>query len=76
MKYAGLVLVFLLLACADGAKDYDAALVCSRMGLKAGTAEYDECMREESTRAMMQNQREEFEQQKQFDRDWKLRRGY
>lgn len=75
-KTITLCLGFLLLgACAnDGRKDYDSMRYCHSAGYQAGTAEYDQCVKEERSRRMLEQQRAEYERQKQIDRDNRARR--
>jgi hypothetical protein len=65
--------VLLLFACADNSKDYGASAKCQGMGYAPGTAEYDKCVEEEKIAKAMQQQREEFEQMKQYQQDQKLK---
>ena len=63
-----------LSACGEPKKDYVAASRCQSLGLKAGTPEYDQCVKDETAAGMLKQQREEYERMKQEERDWKLRR--
>lgn len=64
----------LLSACAEPKKDYESAARCQDLGMQPGTAAYDQCIKEEKAARMLREQRREFEQMKQDERDWKMRR--
>jgi hypothetical protein len=68
-----LILLPLLAACAVE-PDRAAIAKCQGMGNAPGTAEYDTCVREESAARVMEQQRREYDQMKQNEQDWKLRR--
>lgn len=65
-----------LAACADNKKDYDAMARCEGLGYQPGTVELDKCVREEQAIRLMEQQRNDFERQKQEERDWKMRNRY
>lgn len=67
-------LLFLLAACQPPAKDYESTARCQELGYKPGTVEYDNCVKEERASRLLQKQRREFDQMKQDERDWKMRR--
>lgn len=76
MKHAAILIALaaLLAGCTDTKKDYDASANCQASGLKPGTPEYDKCVKDEKTVRLMEQQRREYEQMKQEQEDWKLRR--
>jgi len=76
MKMIMMVLPSLLLltACGEPKKDYDAIARCADLGLKPGTAPYDDCISNERAAKMLKLQREEFERSRQEQNDWKMRR--
>lgn len=77
MRYSFLMLVSVcaLAACAQGQKrDYKATAACSSLGHQPGTKAYDDCVAEETASNRMEEQKREFEQRKQEEMDWKLRR--
>jgi hypothetical protein len=74
MRISLIATLFLLAACADNKTDYDASARCQAQGQKPGTAGYEQCVREERSQRMMEQQRREYEQMKQQDRDFKMRR--
>ena len=64
-----------LAACdAQQGRDYDSSAACHDRGLKAGTPEFDRCMTEERQARMLEEQRREYEQRKQYEEDWRMRR--
>ena len=64
----------MLAACGPEPKDYSAAEKCRTSGLVQGTPEYAECYEKMKAERLMDEQRQEFEQMKQYDRDWRMRR--
>ena len=60
MKHT-LLFLMLLASCGPLPKDYDAIAACSGMGHKVGTAEYDECVQEESRANLLERHRAETE---------------
>jgi hypothetical protein len=77
MKFSvALVALGLLAACAGGQtrKDYDAMRACHDQGFQTDTEGFNRCVEEERAARALKEQRQEFEQMKQYDRDWKMRR--
>jgi hypothetical protein len=66
--------VLALAGCADPKPDRVASAQCQDMGLAPGTAGYDRCVTEQRNKRLMEEQRREYEQMKQYDQDWKMRR--
>jgi len=64
----------ILSACATPKKDYESIARCQELGYKPGTSLYDQCLKEEKASRLLQEQRREFDQRKQDERDWKIRR--
>ena len=66
-----------LAACAEQnvSRDYDSSARCHDSGLKAGTPEFGQCVKDEHASRLLQQQREEYEQQKQDLQDWRRQRG-
>lgn len=74
-RYFLLCGVLALAACGSTPKkDYDAIARCQEMGMKPGTAPYDQCVKDEEAANRLKQQRQEFDKMKQDERDWKLRR--
>jgi hypothetical protein len=65
---------FLVGACAPPKKDYQASARCLDLGIKPGSAAFDECVSNEKAARLLSEQRESFEQMRQDERDWKMRR--
>ena len=61
-------------ACAEPKKDYDAMQRCQDLGYQSGSPAYDDCVKEEKASRMLRRQRQEFEQMKKDQEDWKIRR--
>ncbi len=76
MKYYMALAALLALAACEpsGKRDYDASARCQALGHKPGTQAYDVCVSEEIAARMLEEQRREYEQRKQMEEDWKLRR--
>lgn len=70
----GLLILLPLLAACAVEPDRASIAKCQDMGHAPGTAEYDTCVREETGAKLMEQQRREYEQMKQNERDWKMRR--
>ena len=75
MRLSLIAALLLLAACTDNKMDYEASAKCQSLGHKPGTAAYDECVSEVRSERLLQQQRREYEQMKQYDRDYKTR-GY
>ncbi len=73
MRIPFLMMLPLLAACAVQ-PDRAAIAKCQSMGEQPGTESYDTCVREESAARIMEQQRREYEQMKQNEQDWKMRR--
>ncbi len=64
-----------LLICACAPEPDRATIAkCETMGYTAGTKDYATCVREENAAKLMEQQRREYEQMKQYEQDWKTRR--
>ena len=75
-KLLGLVSLCVLMACNSAPKkDYDAQAMCHSMGFKAATPAYDDCVKGETQRKMLDAQRQEFERNQQNLRDRQMMRG-
>lgn len=74
MKKLFPVALIFLVACGAPQKDYDAMRACQERGEKPGTAGYEQCIKDEKAEKLLKQQQREFEQMKQDERDWKLRR--
>lgn len=74
MRYFILLSALILAACGPTKKNYDASAKCQQMGHTAGTEEFEQCVRDEESTAMLEQQRREFERMKQDEQDWKNRR--
>lgn len=53
-----------------------AAAQCRGMGLKAEDKGYEDCVTEQRNKQLIEQQRKEYDQMKQYDRDWQLHRRY
>ena len=73
-KIAGACVLLALCACAKESPNYDASATCQDRGMKPGTAEYDQCVKDEKAAAMMEQQRKDYEDMKQQQQDWNMRR--
>lgn len=63
-----------LTACAEPKPDYAAQGRCQELGHAPGTAAYDDCLKEQRTQRMMEQQRQEFEDMKRYREEWRMRR--
>lgn len=67
--------LILLAGCATShPKNYEDAAHCQALGNSSGTKEYDDCMDGERKARMLEQQRREFDQMKQDERDYRNRR--
>jgi hypothetical protein len=70
MKKTIIFAVLLLTACAgNSGRDYDGSARCQGMGYKPGTAEYEQCLKEEKAARLMEQQRQLDERREQERRD-------
>ena len=63
-----------LAACAPEQKDYDAMRHCGDLGYSPGTSAYDKCIKDEKTARLLEQQEQEYDQMKQQQQDYILRR--
>lgn len=67
-------LLLALAACSPEGKDYAASGRCQDLGNKPGTKAYEDCLTDEKMHGMMEQQQQEFDNMKQEQRDWSMRR--
>lgn len=72
-KIIAVFIVCALSGCAAEKKDYDVEARCQKMGYQTDTPEYEQCVSDEKMARLMEQQRQEYEQMKRDERDWKLR---
>jgi hypothetical protein len=63
-----------LSSCAPAARDYESSAHCADLGLKAGTPEFETCVSNQRKERMLEQQRREYDERKQYEEDWRNRR--
>lgn len=74
-RFALFALLLSLSACAaDNKRDYESSRRCHDRGITAESPDFEQCVKEERSLRMMEQQRREFEERKQMDEYYRNRR--